>query len=51
MMMMAAEEEEERMARAICDAVRRRHVAFDGNTWTGYGDPWLKTTELINGLL
>jgi hypothetical protein len=49
MMMMAAEEEG--MARAVCDAERRRRVAFDGDTWTGYGDPWLKTTELINGLL
>jgi hypothetical protein len=24
---------------------------FDGNTWTGYGESWLKTMGLIDGLL
>jgi len=43
--------EAEEMARATCDAVRRRRVEFDGTTWTGYGDSWLKTMDLIDGLL
>ncbi len=43
--------EAEEMARAVCDAVRRRCVEFDGNTWTGYGDSWLKNMDLIDGLL
>jgi hypothetical protein len=34
----ASVSEVEEMARAVCNAVRRRHVAFDDNTWTGYGD-------------
>jgi len=47
----ASASEAEEMARAVCDAVRRRRVEFDGNTWTGYGDSWLKTMELIVGVL
>jgi hypothetical protein len=43
--------EAEEMVWAVCDAVRRRRVEFDGNTWTGYGDSWLKTMERIDGLL
>jgi hypothetical protein len=39
------------MARTVCDAVRRRRVEFDANTWTGYGDSWLKNMEVIEGLL
>lgn len=42
--------EAEEMVRATCDAVRRR-VEFDANTWTGYGDSWLKNMEVIDGLL
>lgn len=47
----ASVSEAEEMERAVCDAVRRRRVEFDDNTWTGYGDSWLKTMELIVGLL
>jgi hypothetical protein len=47
----ASMSEAEEMARAVCDAVRRRRVEFDGNTWTGYGDSWLKNMDLIDGLL
>jgi len=47
----ASVSEVEEMARAVCDAVRRRPVVFDGNMWTGYGDSWLKTKEFIDGLL
>jgi len=47
----ASVSEAEDMARAVCDAVRRRRVEFDGNTWTGYGDSWLKNMERIDGLL
>jgi hypothetical protein len=47
----ASVSEAEEMARAVCDAVRRRRVEFDDNTWTGYGDSWLKTMEFIDGLL
>jgi len=47
----ASVREAEEMARATCDAVRCRGVEFDDNTWTGYGDSWLKTMELIDGLL
>ncbi len=43
--------ETEEMARAVCDAIQRRRVAFDGNTWIGYGDPRLKIIELIDRLL
>jgi hypothetical protein len=32
----------EKMVQAICNAARHLRVAF-GNTWTGYGDSWLKT--------
>jgi hypothetical protein len=47
----ASVSEVEEMARPVCDAVRRRRVAFDCNTWTGYDDSWLKTMELIDRLL
>lgn len=47
----ASVSEAEEMERAVCDAVRRRRVEFDDNTWTGYGDSWLKTMERIDGLL
>jgi len=47
----ASASEAEEMTRAVCDAVRRRRVEFDGNTWTGYGDSWLKNMDLIVGLL
>jgi hypothetical protein len=47
----ASVSEAEEMARAVCDAVRRRRVEFDGNMWTGYGDSWLKCMEFIDGLL
>ena len=43
--------EAEEITRADCDAVRRLRVEFDANTWTGYGDSWLKNMELIDGLL
>jgi hypothetical protein len=47
----ASVSEVEEMARAVCDTVRRRRVVFNGNTWTGYDDSWLKTMELVDGLL
>ncbi len=37
------------MTRAVCE--RRRRKELGGNTWTGYGDSWLKTIVLIDGLL
>ena len=43
--------EADEMVRTDCDAVRRRRVEFDANTWTGYGDSWLKNMEVIDGLL